>query len=130
MILRRISIGVIFLLTVIITRTDSETANDNEVCNATDEADCAKPKQKSSLEIHQELQETLKGIKESCGELCNTNIKGVKGKYYNFIKKEVNCDALFENQDIDRPSQFYSPPARIPKSLQPYFTYDGRVQIK
>jgi len=63
------------------------------------------------------LRQRLKGIKESCGQICDTNVEGTEGKYYKFFEKQVNCDALFSNPDIDAEGEFVHPPAKIPKYL-------------
>ena len=122
-----------FIILAVIIKTcssDSDQIN-NEVCEKGEEDCNAEPQKKpSSRELHNELKETLKGIRKSCGDLCSTDIKGTEGKYYDVIKKDFDCDALFENLDIDRPSKFYSPPAKIPKHLLADFTYGGRVDVK
>ena len=79
-----------------------------------------KPDKKPKLtnkEIYANLKKQLASIKQSCGEVCNTSIKGIDGKYYKFIEKEVNCEALFSNPDIDAEAEFQRPPSKIPKYL-------------
>lgn len=71
----------------------------------------------SNKEIYANLKKRLSSIKQSCGEVCETNIGGIDGKYYKAIKKEVNCEDLFSNADIDANAEFKSPPAKIPKYL-------------
>ena len=71
----------------------------------------------SSREIYSNLKRRLKSVKESCGQVCDTNIEGENGKYYKSIKKKIDCDALFSNSDIDAESEFYQPPRKIPKYL-------------
>jgi hypothetical protein len=43
--------------------------------------------------------------------------QGTPGKYYPFLEKSVDCDALFSNADIDANAEFQHPPAKIPKYL-------------
>ena len=80
--------------------------------------------------ISENLKNTLASVKKSCGEICDQSIKGQPGKYFDSIKKQVNCDALFNNPDIDDPSQFKKPPRKIPDWLLKDFSYSGKVQIK
>ena len=49
----------------------------------------------TNKEIYANLKKRLSSIKQSCGEVCETNIGGIDGKYYKAIKKEVNCEDLF-----------------------------------
>ena len=79
---------------------------------------------------HANLKENLAKIRASCGEVCDLSITGPKGKYYDVLTKEVDCRALFENELIDAPSEFNSPPANIPKYLLSEFSYGGRVRLE
>ena len=45
------------------------------------------------------------------------------------LQKKVNCEPLFNNPDIDNPSDFEEPPHRIPKWLLPEYNYGGKVPI-
>ena len=83
----------------------------------------------SNKEIYENLKTSLKSIKESCGEICDQSITGKPNVYFQEIKKNVDCLALFKNSDIDNVSQFESPPMRIPKWLVPEYNYGGRVPI-
>ena len=85
---------------------------------------------KSSKQIYADLRQNLALIRESCGEVCDTTKTGVPDKYYDFIEKEVNCKALFENDLIDRPSELPRPPKKIPKYLLDDYTYNGRLELK
>jgi hypothetical protein len=42
---------------------------------------------------------------------------GHPGKYYNHIRKHVDCPSLFTNENLDKMSQFELPPDQIPKFL-------------
>ncbi len=47
---------------------------------------------RSNKKLWNELRTRLERIRESCGELCDTNRTATgDGKYYPFIKKEVDC---------------------------------------
>ncbi len=93
-----------------------------------EEEESDKPKL-SSKEIYANLKKTIASVRESCGQVCDTSVTGKPDKYYEYIEKEVNCEALFSNPDIDVPSQFTDAPRRPPKWLAPEYTYGGRVPI-
>ena len=81
-------------------------------------------------QLYQNLRKNIASIKESCGQICDQTIKGTsKGKYFEFIQKNVDCPAIFKNTDIDKVSEFKDPPMKIPKWLVPDFTYGGKVPI-
>ena len=37
------------------------------------------------------LRAALEGVREACGEVCDTTKTGTPGRYYEFIRKEVDC---------------------------------------
>ena len=80
-------------------------------------------------QAYENLKLNLKSIQQDCGEICNTNITGVPGKFFEGIKKETNCEALYSNPYIDEPSEFKIPPEFIPKWLKSHFTYNGKVPV-
>ena len=41
------------------------------------------------LAYEENLRKTIASIRKSCGEVCNQNIVGKPGKYFNFISKQV-----------------------------------------
>ena len=78
-------------------------------------------------------------LKEDCGEVCDTSDKWFKqpGKYFDMIKKEFECDFLFES-DLEVPridsEQFeeFKAPMRaftIPPEILELYTYDQRVPV-
>ena len=99
---------------------------ENEVCTG-EAKDCLK---KTSKERYEDLRRNLADIRISCGDLCDTNLTGTPGKYFDVIKKDFSCEALFRNELIDKPSEFPSPPQKIPKYLKTDFTYNGRITFK
>jgi hypothetical protein len=107
-------------------RVDCDIASLNEVCSD----DSCSPALRSSKERYQDLKVSLEKIKASCGDICDTTKAGVPGKYFDYTEKNVDCEAIFSNNLIDRPSEFDSPPMRIPKQLMPEFTYQGRVEYR
>ena len=86
------------------------------------------------------LQKKLQEIKLDCGEICDTNMLPTrKGKYYDFIKKKVDCVALFESKSLDQTlmedaleGDEYTPPkfCELSQSLRNQFTYNKRVKVK
>ena len=81
-------------------------------------------------QVYANLKKTIESVKKSCGEICDQNIKGKPGKYFDQIKKNVDCEALFSNPDIDDPSQLQKPPYQIPYWLLKDYSYDGKVRIE
>lgn len=79
--------------------------------------------------VYENLKKNIDSVKKSCGEICDQSIEGKPGKYFDFIEKKVDCEALFSNPDIDDPTQFYEPPKKIPKWLKDNYSYSGRVEI-
>ena len=71
----------------------------------------------SSKKIYANLKKRMESIKKSCGQVCQTDMKGEPGKYYQAIRKDVDCKSLFTNTDIDEASEFQFPPTKIPKYL-------------
>ena len=67
--------------------------------------------------MYANLKRRIESIRMSCGQVCQTNMKGEPGKYYQAIRKEVDCKALFTNTDLDAASEFQFPPKKIPKYL-------------
>lgn len=99
-----------------------------------------------SKQVYENLRKKIESIKISCGEvsgfwtiqmiviadrhnhlgtidskftfqICDTSLEGIPGKYYNVIKKAVDCKSLFTNPDIDAEGEFPNPPTKIPKYL-------------
>ena len=78
-------------------------------------------------------------LKEDCGEVCDTSDRFKQpGKYFDIIKKEFECDFLFEsNLEVPRivDEQFdeeFQQPLRawqIPPEILEMYTYDKRVPI-
>ena len=101
---------------------------ENKVCNEGSEK-CTKSKARTAKEKYENLRQDLADIRISCGDLCDTNLTGSHGKYFDVIEKEFSCEAIFRNELIDKPSEFASPPQRIPKYLKTDFTYNGRVEF-
>lgn len=56
-------------------------------------------------EVYEQLKLKIKSIRKDCGEVCETREEKTrvvaKGKYFDEIEKEVDCEAIFANEDID-----------------------------
>ncbi len=64
---------------------------EENVCQSQDGCKEKATKLKSAKEVWESVKEDFDRIKEACGELCDTTIKGTPGKYYDFIRKEFDC---------------------------------------
>ncbi len=69
-------------------------------------------------EILEELAFSLKSIKKSCGEICETRegherVKKDFGVWSKELEKEVDCKALFSNKEIDAESKFARPLLKV-----------------
>lgn len=76
------------------------------------------------------LKAAIESMRHSCGELCDTARTGRPSKYFNFVDATVDCEQIFANEHVDRPSEFRSPPQRIPKYLRNDFTYNGSATLE
>ena len=75
-------------------------------------------------------------IRDYCGDVCNTTIGPLgRGKYYDVVEKNIDCDRFFSNdfiegweqpKDIDPPDLEYL----ISVGGESYYSYQGRVNIK
>lgn len=98
---------------------------------------CEPKKRPSALELrlardkalNEDLKITLDSIIKSCGEVCDTTIKGKPDKYFDQVTKNFDCPALFSNPDIDLPLQVERPPRKIPAWALDHFTYQGRIDL-
>lgn len=75
------------------------------------------------------MKRTISSIKKSCGQVCDQSITGKPGKFFDEIRKDVNCQALFNNSDFDKLSEFETPLMKIPKWLLPEYSYGDRVKV-
>ena len=69
-------------------------------------------------ELWEELAETLSGVRRSCGEVCVTEAgreraRKEPGVWAAELEKEVDCAALFADEDIDADSKFPRPPHKV-----------------
>ena len=68
---------------------------------------------------------------DGCGSVCNaTNTNGTPGKYFDFVSKAVDCNAIFSNPAVDASSKVWPPPREVPKTLEEDYTMGGRVPVK
>lgn len=71
----------------------------------------------------------LKQLLLGCSEVCGINKPGTPSRFFNYIEKHVDCDAIMQNAAIDAPMTASSPPDSIPTLLLPYFTYGHKVPV-
>jgi len=72
-------------------------------------------------DAHREMM--LKG----CGEICDATITGNPGKYFNEVRKKVDCMGLYSNVENDAPAKVWPPPRQIPKSMERDFSRNGKI---
>jgi hypothetical protein len=72
-------------------------------------------------DAHREMM--LKG----CGEICDTKIMGKPGKFFNEVRKKVDCMGLYSNVENDAPAKVWPPPRQIPKSMEGDYTLNGKT---
>lgn len=65
-------------------------------------------------------------------QVCDTNIEGTKGRYFDAIKKEFDCEILLENDIFDWTEDGLKRPRSIDKlsdNLKKLFSHDGKVNM-
>ena len=72
----------------------------------------------------------LASIRNACGELCNTLRKGSSGPFFDHVAADVNCNALLENEYVDRNHGLPHAPNYIPPELKDDFTMNNRLTIE
>jgi hypothetical protein len=65
---------------------------------------------------------------DGCGDICRIDTPGTPSKFFDFIKKEVDCDGLWGNSAIDE-LRVGSPPPELPKEMLMDFTYNFKVRV-
>jgi hypothetical protein len=71
----------------------------------------------------------IEKVLEGCGEICDYNIDGTPSLFFDYIKKDVDCQALWMNEAIDATMVEDTPPAKIPDNMSNDFTYGGKVRV-
>ena len=71
----------------------------------------------------------LTKVLHGCGEICDYNIQGTPGPFFDYIEKSVNCKELWMNEAIDASMVEGTPPSSIPENMLDGFTYGGKVPI-
>ena len=92
---------------------------------------------REKLDLYKDLKNNIELIKKECGSLCNIDpstyqsISDDSKFYYVPIKKEVNCQKLWNSSIFDEKGKFMQAPQKIPKYLRGYFTHNSSlVDIK
>ena len=89
----------------------------------------------SSHAAYQNLKRNVISLKQQCGDLCEmknfTVVKRISSEnFYDHIEKNINCEGIWNDTMFEELAKFEYPPQRLPKYLQPFFTYDGLVDIE
>ena len=64
---------------------------------------------------------------KSCGPVCNMDTKGVQGKYFDFVKKTIDCKAIFS--PVPQSLTMHPPPLDPPADLQKDYSMPGKQEI-
>ena len=92
----------------------------------------------SSTSARLSMKQTFNLIRHDCGEVCDTTIEAIgKGKVYDTVEKDTDCDALFQSEFIEGfkwqrgPLEVPLPPKlhELNSTGAEYFSYQGRVKI-
>lgn len=67
-----------------------------------------------------------------CGQVCNTDpaMPSEDGKYFKFIQKSIDCQALFSNVVAFQPSTLQTPPHQMPAAMRPFYTLEGAADVQ
>jgi hypothetical protein len=65
---------------------------------------------------------------DGCGEICRIDTPGTPSKFFDFIKKEVDCDGLWGNSAIDE-LRIGAPAVQLPAEMLMDFTYNSQVRV-
>jgi len=95
----------------------------------------ADPNRISNLSMNTKVEEEYglehrAAVRQGCEELCNFGAQGVPGKYFNEVRKQVDCEGLFSNTLNDAPAKMWPPPRDIPTSMFDDFTLNGTATVQ
>ena len=109
-------------------------------CNANAKLDSnnkGKNDVRQNNKLYKDIKNKIELIKKECGSLCDIDPSTYKPIpdnskfYYVPIKKEVDCQSLWNNSIFDEKGLFKEAPQTIPKYLRGYFTHNSSlVDIK
>ena len=76
------------------------------------------------------LKQMLHLIRADCGEICDTTITGIPGKYVDKIEKDIYCNSLMASPYMEYPApedQTHAIlPHKVPQDVLEQFLYQGR----
>jgi hypothetical protein len=72
----------------------------------------------------------LLNVLQGCGEICDHSKVGQPSLFFNYIQKNVDCKALWNNEAIDEAMVEDTPPTELPAEMIGAFTYDGLVPLQ
>ena len=82
------------------------------------------------------LNRNIKHFQIDCGQVCDTEVAPIrKGKYYDFIEKDVDCQSLFESPILDGSlleTNGKDPPnfCELNNLIRQKFTYNGQLKVR
>ena len=71
----------------------------------------------------------LQQVLDGCMDICDTSIPGTPSLFFDYIKKQVQCEALCTNPAIDAEGFENPPPTEIPECMRDQFSWSGRVPV-
>lgn len=72
----------------------------------------------------------IKTVQASCGQLCNSSLKGTPSKYFDNIRVPVDCNAIFKEALIDSPREQTVAPEDLPVEYFADFTLNGKFPMR
>lgn len=71
----------------------------------------------------------MKAVLQGCGDVCRVDVHGEPSTYFDYIEKNVDCQAIMTNAAIDAPMVAMEPPGTLPLEMVEAFTYGGKIKI-
>jgi len=89
-------------------------------------------KQRTPVEYDQytAMLERIRGVQKSCGQLCNSSLRGTPSTYFDNIRVPVDCHAIFRDASIDAPREQPLAPEDLPSEFFDDFTLHGRFPFR
>jgi len=66
----------------------------------------------------------------NCGGICDYRAPREESVFFDYVKVNVDCEGLGENDAIDEATTFENPLPKIPDELLDAFTYGGKVSVR
>ncbi|CAG2187558.1 unnamed protein product [Mytilus edulis] len=133
---RKYAIGAVSLVLIIawilIPNNVLQTVSDKTtvVLNVFGNRNTATTKSTPKLPLNISPTDPLELIRRDCGQLCDTSRKGSPGPYFDHVNADINCQAIFRNEYVDRGHELPHAPKSIPKNLMIEYTMNNRIPVK